>query len=64
VGGGQPEEQRGYAGIGSGAGLEEACSEEGGGEPGPEGLLFGGWVVLGLGVCHLVSLPPTPVDFV
>ena len=29
VGGGQPEEDGGYAGVGSGAGFEEACAEEG-----------------------------------
>ena len=57
VGGSVPEEKGGYAAVGSGAGFQEACSEEGSDEPGPEGLLFGGWVELGFGVGHGFCLP-------
>ena len=45
VGGGVPEQNGGDAAVGAGAGFEQACTEEGGDEPGPEGLfLEGGWI--------------------
>ena len=62
MGGGVPEENRGDAAVGSGAGFEQACSEEGADEPGREGLLFGGRVDLNIGVGHadFQCIPPTP----
>ena len=50
--GGVPEQDSGDAAVGSGAGFEQACSEEGADYPGPEGLLFGGRLDLGGGVGH------------
>jgi hypothetical protein len=65
VGGGVPEEDGGDAAIGAGAGFEQACSEEGADEPGPEGFLFGGRVELDVGVGHCcLSVPPHPVESV
>ena len=54
VSGGVPEQDGGDAAVGSGAGFEQACSEEGATEPGPEGLLFGGSAQLNSGVGHEV----------
>ena len=55
LGGCQPENERGDATVGSGAGLEQPRSEEGADGPGPEGLLFGRWMNLDGGVGHLRS---------
>jgi hypothetical protein len=41
VSGGEPEEQGGDGAVGSGAGFEQARTEEGGGKPGPAGLSSG-----------------------
>ena len=59
--GSEPEDEGGGAGPGAGAGFQEAGAEEGGDEPGPEGLLFRG------GVGHLCSVylgPPLPLKSV
>ena len=48
--GGEPENEDGGAGPGAGSGFQQAGAEEGGDEPGPEGLLFRG------GVGHLCSV--------
>ena len=59
VGRSVPEQDGGDAAVGAGAGFEQACSEEGADKPGPEGLLFGGWMQLNLGVGHyLVARRP------
>ena len=52
MGGRVPEENGGDAAVGSGARFEQACSEEGADEPGPEGFVFGGWMSLDVGVSH------------
>jgi hypothetical protein len=53
VGGGVPKKDGRDAAVGARAGFEEACSEEGADEPGPESLLFGWRTDLGVGVGHL-----------
>ena len=52
VRGSEPEQQGGDGAVGSGAGLQQARSEEGGDGPGPEGLLFRWLVRLDVGVGH------------
>ena len=65
VGGGVPEQDGRDAAVGSGAGFEQACSEEGADEPSPEGLLFGGRVDLNIGVGHAdFQCIPHPVESV
>jgi len=51
-GGCDPEDQRGDAAVGTRAWFEQACSEEGGDEPGQEGLFLGWRVKLDVGVGH------------
>ena len=52
LGEGEPDDQRGGRAVGSGAGFEQARSEEGAGKPGPAGLFFGRRMDLGRGVGH------------
>ncbi|WP_433982929.1 hypothetical protein RBB78_13600 [Tunturiibacter empetritectus] len=52
VGRSVPEQDGGDAAVGAGAGLQQACSEEGADGPRPEGLLFGRRMGLDVGVRH------------
>jgi len=52
VGGNKPEDDGGDGAVGSGAGLEQSCSEEGADGPRPQGLLFGWRMELNIGVSH------------